>query len=97
MLQATVPYVRRAVVVAPVAAVVLGRKDEVGQPQIGEGEVERQEVAAIALEGWSEHGEEVEEEGYHGLFCYQHSFPLPIWAIVAEEASKGLERMEYSR
>lgn len=74
MLQATVSYPRRAVVVAPVAAIVLGRKDEVGQPQIGEGEVERQQVTAIALESWSENGEEVEKEGYHGLYVISITF-----------------------
>lgn len=78
MLQATVSSVRGAVVVAPVAAVVLGRKDEVGQPQIGEGEVERQEVATISLEGWSEHGEEVEEEGYNGLLVISILFRYPF-------------------
>ena len=63
MLQPAVSPVRGAVVVAPAAAIVLGREDEVGQPQVGESEVQWHEVATIALEGWSKHGEEVEEEG----------------------------------
>lgn len=82
VLQATVSSVRGAVVVTSVTAVVLGRKDEVGQPQIREDEVERQKVAAIALESWSEHREEVKEEGYNSLlFFISIYFSLPIWAV----------------
>lgn len=89
---------------ASATAVVLGRKDEVGQPQIRETEVERQEVAAVALESWSEHGEEVKEEGYHSLlFFISISFRHPSGQSAPRCATDMLDegeqetRMEYSR
>ena len=66
MLQPAVALEGRGVVVAPAAAVVLAREDERGEPEVREGQVERQEVAAVGLERRQEHGEEVEEQGDDG-------------------------------
>ena len=66
MLQPAMRSLRGGIPLAPPARVILGGEDERGEPEVAEGQVQRQEVAAVGLDGGQDGGEEVEEQGDDG-------------------------------